>query len=233
MPDYGSGGEGSSPSGSAQRPVAHLAERRFHAAEAAGSRPAGPTGAWTQKARGPAVTRVLAGAVPARHPIGARHRPREVRELRHLLGELIMWREHPAVNRSLRLCRFDSCLAHRCLAHRPRPHRDGALLPGSGICRRASEARSSQFDSGQGDARRHGAVPAGRVAACKAVSTTGIRLPAASPARSTKDVRLPPKQMGASSSLAGPTLVFRCGTPEETSERSRHSRIIRHAGSGP
>jgi hypothetical protein len=158
MPDYGSGGEGSSPSGSAQRPVAHLAERP-HAAEAAGSTPAGPTGAWTQKARGPAVTRVLAGAVPVRHPRPPRTGAREIRASRPQapMGELIMWREHLAVNQSLRLCRFDSCLAH-CSRRTPAV---AAQLPGSGICRRASEARSSQFDSGQGDARRMARYPPG------------------------------------------------------------------------
>ena len=51
------------------------------------------------------MTRVLAGALPVRHP----------------KGELIMWREHLAVNQSLRLCRFDSCLAHR--SRRPRRRR--------------------------------------------------------------------------------------------------------------
>ena len=51
------------------------------------------------------MTRVLAGALPVRHP----------------QGELIMWREHLAVNQSLRLCRFDSCLAHR--SRRPRRRR--------------------------------------------------------------------------------------------------------------
>jgi hypothetical protein len=58
------------------------------------------------------------------------------------------------------LCRFDSCLAH--------PH-DNALppawrrvLPGSGLCPRVSEARSPQFDSGQGDkSRRTAACPRG------------------------------------------------------------------------
>ena len=51
------------------------------------------------------MTRVLAGALPVRHP----------------QGELIMWREHLAVNQSLGLCRFDSCLAHR--SRRPRGRR--------------------------------------------------------------------------------------------------------------
>lgn len=65
----------------------------------------------------------------------------------------------------------------------PRPPPRRHLPPWQRNCRRASEARLSQFDSGQGDA-----------------------------ARSTRDVRLPPKQTGASSSLAEPAQVFRCGS---------------------
>jgi hypothetical protein len=62
------------------------------------------------------VTRVSAGAVPVRHPkLPRTGKPgkADVAAPSHPAGELIMWREHLAVNQSLRLCRFDSCLAHR------------------------------------------------------------------------------------------------------------------------
>lgn len=100
------------------------------------------------------MTRELAGAVPVRHP----------------KGELITWREHPAVNRSpYWLCRFDSCLAH---------------LPGSGpAAERPKPGRPS--------------------------STLGGETRPPTPARSTMDVRLPPEQTVANSTLAGPTPVFR------------------------
>jgi len=71
----------------------------------------------------------------------------------------------------------------------------------------------SQFDSGQGDATRQGAALAGREAVRKTAVHGFDSRPRLhdSPARSTKDVRLPPKQTGASSSLAEPARpVFRC-----------------------
>ena len=154
-PDYGSGVWGFESLRERSRPVAHL--DRAPLSRSGGSRFDTCRADWCldPESEGP-------GRDPGSSGGGTRQAPQ---------GELIMWREHPAVNRSLRLCRFDSCLAHRA-------------PPWQRTCRRASEARSSQFDSGRGDQRA---------------------------ARSTRDVRLPPEQTVASSSLAGPATVFRCG----------------------